>query len=138
VAVLPYLFEADGRLSARASRLLRATASRGALASAVSENLIKDSSRIRTWLAARNRIVVRLAAALVVPEAKFKLTRWGTRYAVEYALAAKRPVVVLEPRARDGGVAAAFEYFRRRGAVAARSVGEALNVVERRCRPPRR
>lgn len=31
VAVLPYLFEADGKLSARAAQLLRAAASRGAL-----------------------------------------------------------------------------------------------------------
>jgi DNA processing protein len=138
VAVLPYLFEGDG-LNPRAAWLLRAAASRGALASAVAENLVKDDSRVRTWLAARNRVVVRLAAALVVPEARFRRSRWGTRHAVEHALAAGRPVVVLKPRARRDDVVVAFEYFRRRGAVVAEDAEEALGAVERHLpRPARR
>ena len=114
----------------RALQLLRAAAERGATASAVAENLVKDGRRVRAWLAARNRITVRLAAVLIVPEARFKM-RWGTRHAVEHALAAGRLVVVLKPRAKHGDVAEAFEHFRRRGAAVAKDVGEALGVVER-------
>jgi DNA processing protein len=134
VAVLPYLLEEDGSLNSRASWLLRAAASRGASASAVAENLVKDGGRVRAWLAMRNEVIAQLAKALVVPEARFK-AHWGTRYAVEHALAAGRPVVVLEPRVRDGDVAKAFEYFSQRGALTAEDVGEAIRIIERRCRP---
>jgi len=133
VAVLPYLFERDGKLNPRVLRLLRVAASSGALVSAVAENLVKDDGRVRVWLAARNRIITHMAAVLVVPEAKFKLAHWGTRYAVEYALAAERFVIVLEPRAKSSDVVKAFEYFKRRGAVAARDVDEVLNTIKRRC-----
>jgi hypothetical protein len=68
---------------------------------------------------------------LIVPEARFKTAHWGTRHAVEHALAAGRLVVVLKPRAKRGDVAEAFEHFRRRGAAVAKDVGEALGVVER-------
>jgi DNA processing protein len=138
VAVLPYLLEKDGKLNPRAIWLLRTAASRGALASAVAENLVKDDSRVRAWLAMRNRIIVRMAVALVVPEARFKLMHWGTRHAVEYALASGRLVVVLEPRAGDGDVVGAFEHFRRRGAAVAKNVEEALDMIRRRCRSTRR
>jgi len=131
VAVLPYLLEESGWLNPRALRLLRAAAKYGASASAVAENLVKDGRRIRAWLAARNRITMRLAAALVVPEARFKTVSWGTRHAVEHALAAGRLVVVLKPRTKCGDVVKAFEHFRRRGAVVAEDVGEALGAVER-------
>ncbi len=115
VAVLPYLFEEDGRLNPRAAWLLRVAASRGTLTSVIAENLMKDGNRIKTWLAMRNRIVVRLAAALIIPEARFRPARWGTRYAVEYALVTGRPVVVLRPKTEQRDVVEAFEYFKRRG-----------------------
>jgi DNA processing protein len=137
-AVLPYLVETSGRLNPRAEWLLQTAAKRGALASAVSENPVKDGRRIREWLAVRNRITVRLAVALIVPEARFKPARWGTRHAVERALATGRLVVVLEPRAKSSDVAKAFEYFRRRGAVVARDIDEALGVVERYFSQPAR
>jgi predicted Rossmann fold nucleotide-binding protein DprA/Smf involved in DNA uptake len=136
-AVLPYLVERGGRLSPRALRLLRAAAEHGSLVSVVAENPVEDVGRVREWLAARNRITVQMAAALIVPEARLK-KRWGTRHAVEHALAAKRLVVVLEPRTGDSGTAAAFKYFRLRGATTARDVGEALDMVERLCRPLQR
>jgi len=135
VAVLPHLLE-GGRLSPRAAWLLRVAARHSALASVVAENLVKDGRYVRTWLAARNRIVVNMAAALVVPEARFKLTHWGTRHAVEYALSAGRPVIVFKPQARDADVLKAFEYFIRRGAVAAEGIDEALGMAERACRAP--
>jgi predicted Rossmann-fold nucleotide-binding protein len=48
VAVLPYLFEQDGRqLNPRATWLLRTAARRNASASAVAENLVKDGRRVR-------------------------------------------------------------------------------------------
>ena len=131
VAVLPYLFEADGGLSPRAARLLRVAAFR---ASVVAENLVRDDKHISAWLASRNRIVVHFAAALIVPEARFKPTHWGTRHAVEYALLARRPVIVLKPQARDADVVKAFEHFMRRGVATADGVDEALDVVERACR----
>jgi predicted Rossmann fold nucleotide-binding protein DprA/Smf involved in DNA uptake len=131
-AVLPYLLEGGGGLSPRAVRLLRIAAARGALASAVAENLVKDDSRVGAWLAARNKIIVRLASVLIVPEARYKPAHWGTRHAVEYALATGRPVVVLKPRTEQRDVVEAFEHFRRRGAVVAKNVDEALGVVERR------
>jgi len=134
VAVLPYLVEHDGRLNWRAAWLLRVAASHNTLASVVAENPIKDGSRVRTWLAARNRIIVRLAAALIVPEARFKPNRWGTRHAVEHALAAGRLVAVLEPRAGDGDVVKAFECFKQRGAATAKGVEEVLNTIKRLCR----
>jgi DNA processing protein len=130
MAVLPYLLEESGWLNPRALRLLHAAAKYGASASAVAENLVKDGRRIRAWLAVRNRITMRLAAALVVPEARFKTARWGTRHAVEHALAAGRLVVVLKPRTKCGDAVKAFEHFRRRGAAAAEDVGEAISVVE--------
>ncbi len=131
VAVLPYLLEQDGRLNPRAAWLLRVAAKRGAPASAVAENAVKDDRYIKAWLAARNRTIVRLAAVLIVPEARFKPAHWGTRHAVEYALAAGRPVVVLKPRTEQSDVVKAFEYFRRRGAVVAKDIDEALSVVGR-------
>jgi len=135
-AVLPYLFEANGRqLNPRAAWLLRAAAPRGAVASAVAENLVKDSRRVREWLAARNRIIAHIATALVVPEARFK-PRWGTRHAVERALAEGRPVIVLKPKTKSNDVVKAFEYFMRRGAVAAEGIDEVLGMVERACRAP--
>jgi len=130
VAVLPYLLEEDGSLNSRAAWFLRAAASR---ASVVAENLVKDDGRVRAWLAMRNKVIVQLAKALVVPEARFK-AHWGTRYAVEHALAAGRPVFVLEPRVKDGDVVKAFEYFRQRGALTVEDVGEAIRIIERRCR----
>ncbi|MFZ8841890.1 MAG: DNA-processing protein DprA [Pyrobaculum sp.] len=130
-AVVPYLLEEGGGLNPRALRLLRAAAERGATASAVAENLVKDGRRVGAWLAARNRVIARFAAVLIVPEARYKLMHWGTRHAVEHALAAGRLVVVLKPRAKHGDVVGAFEHFRRRGAVAVKDVGEALGVVER-------
>ena len=128
VAVLPYLFEDDATLNPRATWLLRIAAERNASASVVAENLVKDEGRVRAWLAMRNKVIIQLAKALVVPEARFR-SHWGTRYAVEYALAAGRPVVVLEPRVKDGDVAKAFEYFRQRGAVAVKDVGEAIRII---------
>lgn len=136
VAVLPHLLEQDGRPSPRVSWLLRVAARRNAPASAVAENLVKDERYVRTWLAARNRIAVNMAAALVVPEARFKLAHWGTRHAVEYALSAGRPVIVLKPQAGDADVLKAFEYFMRRGAVAAEGVDEVLDMAESACRAP--
>jgi len=136
VAVLPYLFEQDGRLSPRVSWLLRVAARRNAPASVVAENLVKDERYVRTWLAVRNRVVVNMAAALVVPEARFKLTHWGTRHAVERALSAGRPVIVLKPQAKNADVLKAFEYFMRRGAVAAEGIDEVLGMAERACRAP--
>ncbi len=130
VAVLPYLLEEVGVLNPRVAWLLRVAASRGASASAVSENLVKDSRRIKTWLATRNRIVVRLSVALIIPEARFKPTRWGTLYAVEYALAAGRPVVVFKSRAKDGDVVKGFEYFRQRGALVVDNIDEMINIIE--------
>ena len=135
VAVLPHLLE-GGRLSPRASWLLRVAARRNAPASAVAENLGKDGRYVRTWLVARNRIVVNMAAALVVPEARFKLTHWGTRHAVERALSAGRSVIVLKPQAGDADVLKAFEYFMRHGAVAAEDVDEAFSMAESACRAP--
>lgn len=132
VAVLPHLLERNGRLSPRAAWLLRIAARRNALASLVAEKLVRDDRYVGTWLAARNRIVVNMAAALVVPEARFKL-RWGTRHAVEHALAVGRPVVVLKPQAKDSDVVKAFEYFRQRGAAVAANVGEALGIINRCC-----
>ena len=133
VAVLPYLLEKDGRLNWRAAWLLRVAASHNTLASVVAENPIKDGGYVRTWLATRNRIIARLAAALIVPETRFKPSRWGTRHAVERALAAGRLVAVLEPRAGDGDAAEAFECFRRRGAATAKGVEEVL-TIKRLCR----
>jgi len=133
VAVLPYLFESDGRLSPRAAQLLRVAVPR---TSVVAENLVKDDKRISAWLAARNRVIVSMAAALVVPEARFKLTHWGTRHAVECALSAGRPVIVLKPQAKNADVLKAFEYFMWRGAVAAEGIDEVLSMAERVCRAP--
>jgi predicted Rossmann fold nucleotide-binding protein DprA/Smf involved in DNA uptake len=130
VAVLPYLFEADGRLSLRATQLLRVAAEYGALASVVAENLAEDGSRVRMWLATRNRIIVRFAAVLIVPEARYKPAHWGTRHAVERALAAGRPVVVLEPRVKHSDVVRAFEHFKRLGALVAKDIDEVLGMVE--------
>jgi len=133
-AVLPYLFEVGGALNTRAKRLLRAAARRGAVASVVAENLVKDDSRIKTWLAMRNRTIVRLATALVVPETRYRPARWGTRYAVEHALELRRPVIVIKPQTQDRDVAKAFEHLIQRGAVAAQDVGEAVSIVRRQCR----
>jgi len=134
VAVLPYLIERDGTPSPRAAWLLRAAARRGALASAVAENLAGDEGRVREWLAARNRIVACMAVALVVPEARFRHAHWGTRYAVEHATMARRLVVVLVPRARDSSVVRAFEHLRGRGAAAARDIDGALSAAAFSCR----
>jgi predicted Rossmann fold nucleotide-binding protein DprA/Smf involved in DNA uptake len=134
VAVLPYLFERDGGLSLRALRLLRAAAEYGASASVVAENLVKDDSRVRIWLTMRNKIIVRLTAALVVPEARFK-ARWGTRRAVEHALATGRPVLVFKPSVKSSSdVAKAYDYFRWRGVVVAEDVDDVIDTVERQCR----
>ena len=113
-AVLPC-----GRLNPRAALLLCVAAARRAPASAAAENLAKDERRVGAWPAARNRIVVNIASALVAPEAKFKPTRWGTRHAAERALKTGRLVVALKPRPGDAGVLEAFNYFTRLGAVAA-------------------
>jgi DNA processing protein len=134
VGVLPYLLERGGRLNPRATWLLYNATKYGTSASAVAENLVEDDSQVRKWFAMRNRIIVRISAALVVPEARFKPAHWGTRYAVEHALSAGRPVVVLKPRVADGGLVKAFEYFRRHSALVANDVNEAVGIVERQCR----
>ncbi len=129
VAVLPYLFEKDGRLNPRATWLLRIASKRNALASAVAENLVKEDGRIKAWLVARNRIIARLAATLIVPETRFKPAHWGTRHAVECAMAAKRLVIVLKPQTKHGDVVKAYEYFRRRGALTANSIDEIFDMI---------
>ena len=136
VAVPPHLLERSGGLSPRAAWLLRVAAKHNALASVVAENLVRNDRYVRTWLAARNRIVVNMAAALVVPEARFKLMHWGTQHAVECVLSAGRPVIVLKPQAKNADVLKAFEYFMQRGAVAAEGIDEALGMAERACRAP--
>jgi len=138
VAVLPYLFERGGRLNPRVVRLLRVATLRGALASAVAENLVKDNSRVRAWLAMCNRVIVRMASALVVPEARFKPAHWGTRYAVEHALTAGRPVLVFKPLAKSGDVIKAYVYFRQRGAIVIEDVDDVIDIVERQCRHRRK
>jgi DNA processing protein len=137
VGVVPYLFEGGdlSELNPRAARLFRQARKLGALrnVAVVAENLVRDEKHVRGWLAARNRIVACMAVALVIPEARFRHAHWGTRYAVEHALAAGRPVIVLEPRTGDADIVAAFEYFMRRGAVAAGGIGEVIDCVRAAC-----
>jgi DNA processing protein len=133
VAVLPYLLEESGILSSRAKWLLHTAAKYSAIASVVAENLVEDAKRVRAWLVARNKIITRLATALIVPEARFKRVGWGTRHAVEYTISMRRPVVVLEPRVGYSDVVKAFEHFKRLGALAVKDVGEALSIIARRC-----
>jgi predicted Rossmann fold nucleotide-binding protein DprA/Smf involved in DNA uptake len=129
VAVLPYLLE-DGALSPRVKLLLSTATKYGTVASAVAENLVKDEKHVKVWLAVRNKIIIRLATALVVPEARFKTAHWGTRYAVEYAMKLKRLVVIFKPRTMDRDVVEAFEHFMKLGAVAAQDVYETFSVVK--------
>jgi DNA processing protein len=135
VAVLPYLIE-RGSLNPRATWLLHIAPSYNASVSVVAENLVKDEKRVRAWLAARNRIIVKLAKSLVVPESRYKPTHWGTRYAVEYAMKMGRPVVVLEPRTRNVDVVKAFRHFVSQGALAARDVNETLRIIKHLCGKP--
>jgi predicted Rossmann fold nucleotide-binding protein DprA/Smf involved in DNA uptake len=137
VGVVPYLFEGGdlSELNPRAAWLFWHARKLGALrnVAVVAEHLVKDKRRVREWLAARNRIIACMAAALVVPEARFRRARWGTRYAVEYALMARRLVIVLEPRVEDGDVIRAFEYFRSRGAAVAGDIDGVLSATMKQC-----
>jgi DNA processing protein len=133
IAILPYLFERDGRLNPRAVQLLRDAARRNALVSAVAENPVRDDRYVRAWLAMRNKTIVRMAVALVVPEARFKSARWGTRYAVEYALSTRRLVLAFKPQTRDNDVIKAYNYFKQRGVIAVESIDEVVNTVKRQC-----
>ena len=62
-------------------------------------------SRMSGWLVERNRIVVGMSYALIIPEARVSNPRWrrygvaccGTQHAVEYAIQYKRPVYVITP-----------------------------------------
>jgi DNA processing protein len=133
VAVLPYLFEAYGALNPRAAKLLRIATSFNAAVSIVSENPVKDDRRVRTWLAVRSKLVAHIAAALIVPEARYKRVGWGTRYAVEHATSMGRPVVVIEPHVAYHDVVKAFKHFKQLGALAVKDGSEALSIVMQRC-----
>jgi len=138
VGVLPYLLERDGGLNPRAVWLLRMATLHDALASVVAENPVKDDGCIRAWLAMRNRVIARMASALVVPEARFKPARWGTRYAVEHALTAGRLVLMFKPLAKSDDMIKAYVYFRQRGAVVVADVDDVIDIVERQCRRRRK
>jgi len=134
--VAPFLFERRGsgpwRLITRGEAL-------------VAEHLYRPGGySIGQLLVARDRIVAGMSAAVVIPEAKCPAAGgkcaergWGTRHTAEFGLSAGRLVVVVEPAASGLEYELAFRHLLNMGAVPARSLGKALQLVEgetrRRC-----
>jgi len=105
----------------------------------------KSPERSRRQLfVTRNRIVAGMAAVVVIPDVKCKVTGnkcreggWGTRYTAVFGLKERRPVVVIEPEEEGPERRLAFWHLLDLGAIPARDLDEALRIVEneagRRC-----
>jgi len=126
VVVAPFLFE-NGRPWRRI----------GPNEAVVAEVLESDPLSAKRLLAARNRIIAGMSAAVVIPDARCRAVGgrcaeggWGTRYAAEFGVKAGRLVVVLEPESDEPERALAFKHLLDMGATPARNLGEALQLVE--------
>jgi len=129
VVIAPFLFEQRGgepwRRTSRVETL-------------VSEHLYRPEGRsVGQLLVARDRIIAGMSAAIVIPEAKCKVDGgrciergWGTRHTAEFGVKARRIVVVLQPEVRDPEHILAFRHLLDIGAVPARNLDEALQLVE--------
>jgi len=103
----------------------------------VAEALERGSMPAKYWLAMRNRIIVGMSAAVVIPDAKCKVAGgeckkggWGTRYSAVFGAQMRRPVVVLEPEEGEQERRLAFEHLLSLGAIPAKDLDEALRIVE--------
>jgi len=137
VVVAPFLFE-GGRLWRRV----------GPDETVVAEVLESDPRMAKRLLAARNRIIAGMSAAVVIPDARCRVVGgrcaeggWGTRYAAEFGVEAGRLVAVIEPESDEPERALAFRHLLDVGVAPARNLGEALQLVEgevrRMCRVSR-
>jgi len=129
VVVAPFLFE---RWESRPWRLITREET------LVAEHLYRPENRsVGQLFVARDRIVAGMSAVVVIPEAKCSVAggkcverAWGTRHTAEFGLSAGRLVVVIEPAASGLEYELAFRHLLDMGAVPARSLGEALQMVE--------
>lgn len=126
VVVAPFLFE-NGRPWRRI----------GQNETMVAEALEQGALSGNYWLAMRNRIIVGMAAAVVIPDAKCKVVGgecrkggWGTRYSAVFGAKIRRPVVVLEPEKGDQERWIAFQHLVNLGALPVKNLDEAMRVVE--------
>jgi len=85
----------------------------------------------------RNRIIVSISAAVVIPDVRCKIvgnrcreSGWGTRYTAAFGLRERRPVVVIEPKEESPERRLAFQHLLDLGAIPAKDLGEALRIVE--------
>jgi predicted Rossmann fold nucleotide-binding protein DprA/Smf involved in DNA uptake len=130
---VPYLFEGGdlSELNPRAAWLFWQARKLGALrnVAVVAERLVREDVHVRKWLVQRNRIVAGMSIAVVIPEARYRAKKWGTRHHVQFGLKVGRSVIVLEPRTGDADIVAAFEYFRSQGAAVAGDIDGALDII---------
>jgi len=129
VGVLPHLFTAKpplATLEKDAAWLLSLT-DRSAV---VAEHLVASPGLTRQRLAARNRIIAGMSHAVIIPEARYRATGWGTKYQVQFGIKAGRPVIILKPQTRDEAVWQAYRYFKKEGAYVAETPEEAVELAE--------
>ncbi len=130
VGVLPHLLDGPSALS-RDAHLLFDLAEEAAV---VAEHLLRDPAATRQRLAARNRVIAGMSHAVIIPETRYRQTRWGTKYQVQFGIKAQRPVVILRPQTDQRDVWDAYEFFEREGAHVADRPEEAVELAERLAR----
>ncbi len=94
---------------------------------------VKNDVIIRRRYALRNRIIAGMSYAVIIPEARYKKSGWGTKYQVEFSIKARRPVIILKPSEdqADQRVWAAYEFFKEKGAYVADTPEEAVELAEK-------
>jgi DNA processing protein len=94
---------------------------------------MKNDVIIRQRYALRNRIIAGMSYAVIIPEARYKESSWGTKYQVEFSIKTRRPVIILKPSEdkADQRVWAAYESFKEMGAYAADTPEEAIELAEK-------
>jgi len=129
IGVLPCMFKKDEEgkqvsclTASYADELLR----KGAV---ISENYV--SRNIWEELALRNRLIDGMSIAVIIPETKWRLRGWGTKYHIKFGIEANRPVLIFKPRTRSRLVEKAYKYFIEEGARPIETIEEAIEALKR-------
>jgi DNA processing protein len=135
VGVRPYLLRESNRLCNVVKNLFDMTENVTENVAVVAEYLysVEDDVIMRQRYALRNRIIAGMSYAVIIPEARYKESGWGTKYQVKFGIKARRPVIILKPSEdqAEQGVWAAYKFFEEMGAYVADTPEEAVELAEK-------
>jgi DNA processing protein len=135
MGVRPYLLSRSNKLCRAVKTFFKRTEDVTENVAVVAEYLhsVEDDVIMRQRYALRNRIIAGMSYAVIIPEARYKESGWGTKYQVKFGIKARRPVIILKPSEdqADKGVWAAYKFFEEMGAYVADTPEEAVELAEK-------